>query len=181
MDNAATAVNKLFGTTKTTSTPEPDRATRAATPRTTDVESVDVDIKDKDQTVDSQVNAPVEHTHVKKQHETKEQTFVEKERHQDHYHTTIQPLKDSSVADEKHDYTQETKNRTINKDSSDAKEKAKRDLEGVKSTSEEKQFESKTVEPTKEREHVHHHLHETIQPVIEKGKLPPLVRSVGLC
>lgn len=94
---------------------------------------------------------------------------MEKERHQDHYHTTIQPLKDSEIAPEKHDHIQETKNRSINKDNDDAKKRAEADLKGVKNTHDEKQFESKTVEPTKENEHVHHHLHETIQPVIEKG------------
>jgi hypothetical protein len=41
---------------------------------------------------------------------------------------------------------------------------------GFESTSEEKQFESKTQEPTQGEEHVHHHLHETVQPVIEKGE-----------
>merc|ERR1712068_74845 len=94
-------------------------------------QDVDVDV-DADTTVDAKVNPAVEHTHVKKAHETREQTFVEKEKHQDHYHTTVQPLKDSEVLPEKHDYEQESK---------------------------EKKFESSTKEPTIVDEHVHHHLH----------------------
>jgi len=38
-----------------------------------------------------------------------------------------------------------------------------------------KEFESKTKEPTKTDEHVHHHLHETVQPVIEKEVVVPSV------
>lgn len=120
-------------------------------------------------TVDQEVAAPVEHTHIRKEHETVEQKFVEKEKHQDHYHTTIQPLKDTEVVPEKHDQVQETEYQEINKDTGAAEKKAKADRSGFESTSEEKQFESKTKEETKETEHVHHHLHETIQPVIEKG------------
>lgn len=43
----------------------------------------------KDTTVEQEVAPAVEHEHVKKQHETKEQTVVDRERHQDHYHTTV--------------------------------------------------------------------------------------------
>ena len=55
-------------------------------------------------------------------------------------------------------------------DDSNAKAEAEADRTGFENTSKEKQFESKTTEPTQEFEHVHHHLHETVQPVIEKGK-----------
>jgi len=98
-----------------------------------------------------------------------------KKKHQDHYHTTIQPLKDSEVLPEKHDHTQETKSRDINLDDNEAKRKAEADRAGFENTSEQKKFESKTKEPTLENEHVHHHLHETIQPVIEKEVIDPSV------
>lgn len=166
MDNAMHAVNSLFSKDPSKSETVSKDTTNATAPKTT-ATGADVDT-----TVDAEVAPAVEHTHVKSQHETREQTFVEKEKHQDHYHTTIQPLKDSEVLPEKHDYTQETKNRSINNDDSTAKAKAEADRAGFKSTSEEKQFESKTKEPTLGEEHVHHHLHETIQPVIEKGEFP---------
>jgi len=130
---------------------------------------------DVDKTVDSEVAPAVEHTHVKKEHETREQTFVEKEKHQDHYHTTIQPLKDSEVLPERHDYVQETEQRSTNNDDGTAKATAEADRAGFESTSEQKQSESKTEEPTQEKEHVHHHLHETVQPVIEKEVIKPSI------
>merc|ERR1712000_709407 len=151
MDNAAAAVSKLFGAGSTTNDAEqPTSSTPSTTATKSTTQDVDVDV-DADTTVDAKVNPAVEHTHVKKAHETREQTFVEKEKHQDHYHTTVQPLKDSEVLPEKHDYEQESKEKNINRDDSTARE------------------------PTIVDEHVHHHLHETIQPVIEKEVLDPSV------
>jgi hypothetical protein len=163
MDNAVNAVNKLFAKDQA---PEVEKSTDSPANSSTATSNG----REVDETVDSEVAPAVEHTHVKKQHETREQTFVEKERHQDHYHTTVQPLKDSEVLPEKHDHTQETKNLSVNKDDGTAKAKAGADRAGFESTSEQKQFESKTQEPTQEEDHVHHHLHETVQPVITKGK-----------
>jgi len=164
MDNAMNAVNKLFAKGPASDQLEDDKATNNRSNSSAPISTG----RDIDTTVDSEVAPAVEHTHIKKQHETREQTFVEKEKHQDHYHTTIQPLTDSEVLPEKHDYTQETKHRSINNDDSTAKAKAEADRAGFKSTSEQKEFESKTQEPTRGEEHVHHHLHETVQPVIEK-------------
>ncbi|KAH7393421.1 hypothetical protein BKA64DRAFT_709764 [Cadophora sp. MPI-SDFR-AT-0126] len=166
MDNAAAAVSKLFG--KSSTTDDAEQPSSTATKSTTH----DVDA---DTTVDAKVNPAVEHTHVKKAHETREQTFVEKEKHQDHYHTTIQPLKDSDVLPEKHDFTEEQKEKNINRDDDTAREKAENDTVGYQSSIDEKKFESQTKEPTVVNEHVHHHLHETVQPVIEKEVLDPSV------
>jgi hypothetical protein len=167
MENAADAVSKLFAKAPASDQPEDveqvtNDPSNSSVPTSTE--------QDVDKTVDSDVAPAVEHTHVKKQHETREQTFVEKEKHQDHYHTTIQPLKDTEVLPEKHEHTQEVEHRDINNDDGAAKAKAETALAGVESTSEEKQFESKTQEPTQEEEHVHHHHHEIVQPVIEKGE-----------
>ncbi|KFY97063.1 hypothetical protein V498_02289 [Pseudogymnoascus sp. VKM F-4517 (FW-2822)] len=130
---------------------------------------------DKDTTLESEVSPAVEHKHVKKQHETREQTFVHKDKHQDHYHTTIQPLKDSETLPEKHDRTQETRRRSINNDHSDAKKKAEASRSGFKNTTDQEQFETKTKEPTREDVHVHNHWHETVQPVIEKEVIDPSI------
>jgi len=165
MDNAVNAVNKLFAKDPAPAQSEGENVTSAPTSNGQEAEK----------TVDSEVAPAVEHEHVKKQHETREQTFVEKEKHQDHYHTTIQPLKDSEVLPEKHDHIQETERRNINNDDGTAKAKAEADRAGFESTSEQKEFESKTKEPTRETEHVHHHLHETVQPVIEKEVIDPSV------
>ncbi|KFY22814.1 hypothetical protein V491_02712 [Pseudogymnoascus sp. VKM F-3775] len=130
---------------------------------------------DEDTTLESEVSPAVEHRHVKKQHETREQTFIHKDKHQDHYHTTIQPLKDSETLPERHDRTQETRRRSINNDHSDAKKKAEAGRSGFKNTTDQEQFETKTKEPTQEDVHVHNHWHETVQPVIEKEVIDPSI------
>jgi hypothetical protein len=165
MDNAVNAVSKLFAKDPAPEEKVPNGTSNSSAPTSS---NSDVDTK----TVESEVAPAVEHTHVKKQHETREQTVVSKEKHQDHYHTTIQPLKDSEVLPEKHDYTQETEHRSINHDNDgEAKAEAEADRAGLgESTSEQKESEVVTKEEAKEgEEHVHHHLHETVQPVIEKG------------
>jgi hypothetical protein len=161
MENAADAFNKLFTKKPAAQETKGDTSTTSPTPKVGE---------DVDETVDVEVAPAVEHAHVKKEHETREQTHVEKEVHKDHYHTTVQPLKDTEVLPEKHDYSQETKKKVVNNDDNAAKAKAEADRAGFKSTKDEKQFESRVQEPTQVEEHVHHHLHETIQPVIEKGK-----------
>ncbi|KAH0362605.1 hypothetical protein KCU65_g7956, partial [Aureobasidium melanogenum] len=134
---------------------------------------------EKDTTVDQTIAPAVEHEHVKHEHETREQKVVDRERHQDHYHTTIQPLKDQEVEATKHntevDATQE---RQINKDKQGDQIKAKvaADQAAFKNTTEEEATEeTKTTEPAAVAESVHHHLHETIQPVIEKERIVPEV------
>ena len=123
MENAAAAVTKLFAKDPAADQPEEGKVTNnpsnASAPTSTSG-----DVTDVDKTVDSKVAPAVEHTHVKKQHETREQTFVEKEKHQDHYHTTIQPLKDSEVLPEQHEHTQETEHRSIDNDDGAAKARA---------------------------------------------------------
>lgn len=167
MDNAVNALNTLFtkNTVPKDSVGEQDTTVDASAPTTSAPTTTDRDVE----TVDSEVQPAVEHTHVRKEHETREQKVVEKEKHQDHYHTTIQPLKDNEVQAEKHDYTQQEEHRNINRDDGTAKAQAARDLAGLEDKRDEEQIEIETKEKTKVNEHVHHHLHETIQPVIEKG------------
>ncbi|TVY22602.1 hypothetical protein LHYA1_G008613, partial [Lachnellula hyalina] len=146
MDAASSAVNRLFAP----KSPAPEKETinetsnsdREATP------AVSTPGEDVDTTVSQKVAPAVEHEHIKKEHETREQTFVEKETHKDHYHTTVQPLKDSEVRPEKHDHVQETEHRSFDHDDDTAKVKAEADRAGFESTSEKKQVESTTKEPT---------------------------------
>ena len=167
MENAASAVSKLFSKDPAPDQVEGGKVTKDPSTTTTASTSSDREV---DKNVDSEVAPSVEHTHVKKQHETREQTFVEKEKHQDIYHTTVQPLKDSEILPEKHEHTQETKERSTNLDDGAAKAKAQADRAGFESASEQEKSESKTREPTRGEEHTHVHLHETVQPVIEKGE-----------
>lgn len=125
----------------------------------------------------------VEHETVKREHETREQTVVDREKHQHHYHTTVQPLKDQEVKPEKHDQeVAPTQYREVNNDHEGANVKAQvdRDQAAFKNTTEQGVTkETKTDEGKIVGEHVHHHLHETIQPVIEKGQCPKLLGQRG--
>ncbi|KAF2858394.1 hypothetical protein K470DRAFT_195129, partial [Piedraia hortae CBS 480.64] len=127
-----------------------------------------------DTTVDQQVNPAVEHEKITRKHEDREQTVIDQERHKHHYHTTVQPLKDREVEAAQHEHRQEeTQYRNIDKDTGDAKGEAEKQQAKFGNTSKEGKTEySTTKEPTVHQGgSVHHHLHETIQPVIEKGML----------
>ncbi|KAI4852191.1 hypothetical protein E4T44_01650 [Aureobasidium sp. EXF-8845] len=131
---------------------------------------------EKDTTVTQEIAPAVEHEHVKHEHETREQKVVDREIHQDHYHTTVQPLQDREVADVKENTVVDaTEERKINKDKEGEKVKAQvaADQAAFKNTHDEETHETKSTEATASATSVHHHLHETIQPVIEKEVIVP--------
>lgn len=138
-----------------------------------DAKSPATNAPSKDDTYDEETKPAVEHETVKHEHETREQTVLERERHQDHYHTTVQPLKAREVEKEEHDAeTAAVEERNIDNDTNAAAVKAEVDADRAqfKNTSEEGETtETQTKEKTEVHENVHHHYHETIQPVIEKG------------
>jgi hypothetical protein len=106
------------------------------------------------------------------------QTVVDREVHQDHYHTTVQPIKAKEVLPEQHQHRLA---------STDVKEYHHGDQTAIKErlAAEAAQFKSTTVQagtevtqsvaPTIGGEHVHHHVHETIQPVVQKEVIQPSV------
>lgn len=125
-------------------------------------------------TVEKDVAPAVEHETVQERHEHKEQEVIEKERHQDHYHTTVVPAKDREVLPEQHQYEEtETQVKHVEHDDGGVAAKADDRNADFENTSRQKEtVEKVTQEPTAVAgEHVHHHLHETIQPVIEKGEI----------
>ncbi|SMR50467.1 unnamed protein product [Zymoseptoria tritici ST99CH_3D1] len=185
MDAAAAALNKFIsGQPKSDSKTEQDTsssvkassaeissAETASANTTVDTTTVGAD----DTTVEQEIAPAVEHETVKREYETREQEKVSTEKHQNHYHTTIQPLK-AHEAEEKHtNETAATEERKINKDTEGDKVKAQVEAERsqFQNTSEEiQEREVKVQEPSvKAGETVHHHLHETIQPVIEKERV----------
>ncbi|KAK4544352.1 hypothetical protein LTR36_004243 [Oleoguttula mirabilis] len=131
---------------------------------------------EKDTTVEKDVAPAVEHEVRSAAHKEEETTVINKERHQDHYHTTIQPLKQTEILPEQHDYEEASKDRKINRDTGNAKAEAEAQLAQFKNTSE---VGATTTVKSKEAvvggEHIHHHFHETIQPVIEKETIQPSV------
>lgn len=188
MEAASSAINKLLSNAgQKTSTTEEAKSPESVAPAVAPADATDVDeatVGQKDTTVEQEVAPAVEHTHVKKVHETQEQTVVDRERHQDHYHTTIQPLKDQDIEATKHDQvTADTIERQVNKDDDAAKIKAKAEADraGLESTRDEELHEKTSKDDTIVGEHVHHHVHETIVPVIEKGKFRVKHHSASVC
>jgi len=105
-------------------------------------------------------------------------TAIDKEVHQDHYHRTIQPVQDREVLPEKHEAKigavqhrefdhrdhEHTKRNLV------AEQAQFKDERRVEATSH-----SQSVAPVVGGEHVHHHIHETIQPVVQKETIQPSV------
>ncbi|KJX92998.1 hypothetical protein TI39_contig4463g00002 [Zymoseptoria brevis] len=192
MDAAAAALNKFIsGQPKSDSKTEQDTSSsvKPSSAETSSAETASanttVDTKTAgadDTTVTQDVNAAVEHETVRKEFETREHKEIEREIHQDHYHTTVQPLKAKEVEPEKHIHeTAATEERQVNNDTEGDKVKAQVEAERsqFQNTSEEiREREVKVQEPTIEGQTVHHHLHETIQPIIEKERVEKEVKHV---
>ncbi|KAF7193913.1 hypothetical protein HII31_04803 [Pseudocercospora fuligena] len=175
-----TSLGKIFKPSEPTETKtEQNGSTVPAKRKTETVEAEVAPAVQKETKVEQEVAPAVEHETVKREHETKDQTVVDREKHQHHYHTTVQPLEHQEVKPEKHDHeVAPTEYRDINKDQNGASVKAKVDQDQAAFKDKTEQGvtkETKTDEGKIVGEHVHHHLHETIQPVIEKETIKPSV------
>lgn len=103
-------------------------------------------------------------TVIKQRHE-EATTAIDREIHQDHYHTTIQPVKDREVLPEKHQH---------NIVGVETREHVHGDSEAIKARLEQERLQfqnTRTHAPTQEThsvapviagEHVHHHVHEVL-------------------
>ena len=100
------------------------------------------------------------------------QTVVDKEIHQDHYHTSVQPIADKVILPEQHTHNLvAVEERTVEHGD-------KRDVE-ARLAAEAGKFQNErivtaaehthSVAPVIAGEHIHHHVHETIQPVVQRG------------
>jgi hypothetical protein len=113
---------------------------------------------------------PTKHEHV--------QTAVDREIHQDHHHTSVQPIQHKEVLPEKHTHNiVGVDHRNIQHGNDDhvrqrleAERAQFKDTRTVGSVQE-----SQSVKPTIAGEHIHHHVHENIQPVIQKETIQPAV------
>jgi len=124
------------------------------------------------------VNPAVEHETIKKEHETVEDVVIDKEKHQHHYQTTVQPLEDREVLPTQHEHEQvATEVREFDNDDAKAvpAQVEARNAEFEDQTVEGKTFETTTQTEKVANDEVQHHLHETIQPVIEKETVQPSV------
>merc|ERR1711974_290867 len=131
-----------------------------------------------DTTVHEKVAPAVKHETIERQKHEEYISAIDKEVHQDHYHTTEQPVLDKEILPEQHHHNViPVEHRSYEHGSNDevearlAKERAQyRDtVERVEGAT------TRNVAPVVAGEHKHHHVHETIQPVIQKQTIEPHV------
>ncbi|KAI1329071.1 hypothetical protein F5Y16DRAFT_397785 [Xylariaceae sp. FL0255] len=120
--------------------------------------------------------APVQHETVKPIQRENVTEAVDREVHQDHYHQTVQPIKDREVLPEQHTHKMgEVEHRTFDKrDLRDTKDRLSKESGKFKDerTVQGTQY-SQSHAPVEGSEHIHHHIHEQIQPVIHKETVQP--------
>ena len=105
-------------------------------------------------------------------------TAIDREVHQDHYHTSIQPVKDREVLPERHEANILPVENREHYHGDDAAIKARLEQEAAQfrnTRTEGSTRESHSVAPTIAGEHIHHHVHETIQPIVQKETIQPSV------
>jgi len=121
--------------------------------------------------------AVVNETTTKARHE-EATTAIDREVHQDHYHTSVQPVKDREVLPEqhKHNMIPVEHREHIHGDAEAIKARLEQErLQFQNTRTEGRTQESHSVAPVIAGEHVHHHVHETIQPVVQKETIQPSV------
>lgn len=131
-----------------------------------------------DTTVHEAVAPAVQHEVVKPHTHEEIQTAVDKEVHQDHYHRTVQPVQDRDVLPEQHTAKLgAVQHREFDHREHDA---TKRNLIDEQARfKDERRVDAATHSQSAAAaiggEHVHHHIHETIQPVVQKETIQPNV------
>jgi hypothetical protein len=131
-----------------------------------------------DTTVHETVNPAVQHEKVVRTQEEQVQTAVDREVHQDHFHTSVQPIQDREVLPEEHRHKMAAAEERHIKHGNDehVKERLAAEAAQFKNTRTVAEGQAQTIAaPTIAGEHVHHHVHENIQPVIEKETIQPSV------
>jgi len=131
-----------------------------------------------DTTVHEKVAPAVVHeTVIPKRHE-EVITAIDKEIHQDHYHTSVQPVLDRQVLTEEH------KHNLVAVEHRNFEHGNQKDIE-ARLAREAAQFKDErlvaetahthSVAPVVAGEHIHHHVHETIQPVVQRETIAPTI------
>ncbi|MCJ1249774.1 hypothetical protein MMC30_007000 [Trapelia coarctata] len=131
-----------------------------------------------DTTVHEKVAPAVVNETIQKQKHEEVTTAIDREVHQDHYHTSIQPVKDREVLPETHHHNIIPVEKREHHHGDAGAIKARLEQETAQfrdSHVEGATRETHSVAPVIAGEHVHHHVHETIQPVIQKETIQPSV------
>ncbi|KAI9651885.1 MAG: hypothetical protein M1831_007507 [Alyxoria varia] len=131
-----------------------------------------------DTTVDQRVAPEVVNETVNTHNRQEVQRAVDKEVHQDHYHNTVQPVHDRDILPEQHSHNlaQQEHRQYKHGDNDQTKERIARDQAQFQNQRTMGHTQEERVEaPTVGGEHVHHHVHENIQPVVQKETIQPNV------
>ncbi|KAF4535840.1 Allergen protein [Lasiodiplodia theobromae] len=131
-----------------------------------------------DTTVHERVQPAVTHQTVKPSKHENVTTAVDKEIHQDHYHTAVQPIQEREVLPEKHHHNLAgVEHRKFEHgDESEVQQRLKKEAAQFKDESiRQEEHHTRSTAPQVAGEHVHHHVHETIQPVVQKETIEPHV------
>ncbi|KAI9053203.1 hypothetical protein LZ554_003469 [Drepanopeziza brunnea f. sp. 'monogermtubi'] len=131
-----------------------------------------------DTTVHETVNPAVTQEHVTRTQHEQVQKAVDREVHQDHHHTSVQPIMDKEVLPEQHTHQMAgVEHRSFKHGNDDhVKERLAAEQAQFKNTRTVGDTQhSASANATVAGEHVHHHVHETIQPVIQKETIQPSV------
>jgi hypothetical protein len=129
-----------------------------------------------DTTVHEKVAPAVKHETIERQKHEEYISAIDKEVHQDHYHTTEQPILDKEVLPTQHHANViPVEHRSYEHGSADEVEaRLQKERAAYVDTVEKREgATTREIAPVVAGEHKHHHVHETIQPVIQKGKLYP--------
>jgi len=132
-----------------------------------------------DTTVHESVAPAVQKETVNEHRREEQQVVRDREIHQDHHHTTVQPVKDREVLPEQHHHKMVgTEHHTHDhRNHSETKERLQQEAaqfrnESVRAPTHQT---TSTAVPEVAGEHIHHHVHEKIQPVVHKETIEPHV------
>jgi len=132
-------------------------------------------------TVDETVNPAVTREVIKPHVHEEATQAIDREVHQHHYHTTVQPLTAQEVLPEKHTHNiLAAEEREFHHDNAkDTEARLASELGHFKDTRRiEPVVQTQAAAATVTGEHVHHHVHETVVPVVHKEVIQPEVIHV---
>ncbi|KAF3352540.1 hypothetical protein HYQ45_000603 [Verticillium longisporum] len=129
-------------------------------------------------TVEEDVRREITEEHVMPHRHENVTTAIDKEVHQDHHHTTVQPIMAKETLAEKHTHNIVPVEHKSFEHGNDKDVRAKLDADAAQyrdtSTTHDTTH-SSSVNPVVAGERIHHHVHEHVQPVIQKEVIAPQV------
>lgn len=132
-----------------------------------------------DTTVHESVAPSVQKETVNEQKREEKQVVRDREVHQDHFHTSVQPVKDREILPEQHHHNLAGVEHRTHDHRNHSETKERLQNEGAQFRNESVRapahHTTSTAVPEVAGEHVHHHVHETIQPVVHKETIEPHV------